>query len=124
MTQHTIDSGLFALLGAFMLCGCADKHVTYQAHVKPILDRHCVACHVPGGSGYQRSGVRLDTYDAIMTGTRFGAIVQPGSSVSSVLYRLLSGQLDPSIRMPHGQAGLTDTDVALVGTWIDQGAME
>jgi len=46
----------------------------------------------------------------------------PGSSVSSTLYRLVSGKADPSIRMPHGQAALSDTDVSTIATWIDQGA--
>jgi hypothetical protein len=58
----------------------------------------------------------------MMKGTKFGAVVVPGSSVSSTLYRLVSGQADPSIRMPHGQSALPDTDVATIAAWIDQGA--
>jgi hypothetical protein len=49
-------------------------------------------------------------------------VVVAGSSVSSTLYRLVSGQADPSIRMPHGQAALPEADVKLIANWIDQGA--
>ena len=96
--------------------------MTYQANVKPIIDANCASCHVPGGPGYEKSGLRMDSYEALMKGTRFGAVVVPGSSVSSTLYRLVSGQADPSIRMPHGKTALPDADVATIAAWIDQGA--
>lgn len=123
MMKRTVYFGLSTLAIAIMLNGCSDNRtLTYQANIKPILDTHCVSCHVPGGIGYEKIGLRLDSYDAIMNSTRFGPIVQPGSSISSVLYRLLSGKLDPSIRMPHGQAKLSEENVAMIGAWIDQGA--
>ena len=83
---------------------------------------NCVKCHVPGGAGYEKSGLRMDNYEGLMKGTKFGPVVVPGSSVGSTLYRLVSGQADPSIRMPHGQASLPDADIATIATWIDQGA--
>jgi hypothetical protein len=107
---------------AALQTGCSDKTLTYQANIKPILDANCVSCHTPGSAGFDKSGLRLDSYDAMMKGTKFGAVVVPGSSVSSTLYRLVSGQADPSIRMPHGQSALPDTDVATIAAWIDQGA--
>lgn len=103
-------------------CGGGDPAPTYQTDIKPLLEAKCVSCHVPGGEGYEKTGLRLDSHEAIMKGTKFGAVVVPGSSVSSTLYRLVSGQADPSIRMPHGQAALPDADVAMIAAWIDQGA--
>lgn len=121
-----IPTAAFALpllaLAALSGCGSSEKALTYQADIKPLLDAKCVSCHVPGGAGYEKSGLQLDSYDAMMKGTRFGPVVVAGSSVSSTLYRLVSGQADPSIRMPHGQAPLPETDVALIAAWIDQGA--
>ena len=105
------------------LSGCSsDAPLSYQHNIKPLLEAKCVSCHVPGGTGYEKSGLRLDSYDATMKGTRFGPVVVAGSSVSSTLYRLVSGQADPSIRMPHGQDALPEADVKLIATWIDQGA--
>jgi hypothetical protein len=105
-----------------LLAGCGDKPLTYQADIKPIIDANCMACHVPGGEGYEKSGLLMDSYEAVMKGTQYGPVVIPGSSVSSTLYRLVSGQADPSIRMPHGQGALPEKDVAAIATWIDQGA--
>lgn len=105
-----------------LLAGCGDKPLTYQADIKPIIDANCVSCHVPGGTGYDTTGLQLDSYEALMKGTKLGPVVVAGSSVSSTLYRLVSGQADPSIRMPHGQGALPDAEVSKIAAWIDQGA--
>jgi hypothetical protein len=125
MTKHAVLLTLSALAVAAVQTGCGDKKaevLTYQANIKPILEANCVSCHVPGGAGYEKSGLRLDSHEALMKGTQFGPVVVPGSSVSSTLYRLVSGQADPSITMPHGTAGLPAADVATLAAWIDQGA--
>ena len=124
MTKRAVLITLSALAVAVLQAGCGERALTYQADVKPIIDANCVSCHVPGGSGYEKSGLRMDSHEALLKGTRFGAVVVPGSSVSSTLYRLVSGQADPSIRMPHGQAQLPDSDVATIAAWIDQGAKQ
>ncbi len=122
MMKRAVFLTLSAATVAGLLAGCGDKPLTYQADVKPILDANCVACHVPGGEGYAKTGLQLDSYEAVMKGTQFGPVVVAGSSVSSTLYRLISGQADPSIRMPHGQGALPEKDVTTIATWIDQGA--
>lgn len=122
MLKRPVFLTLSATTLAALLAGCGDKPLTYQADIKPIIDANCVSCHVPGGTGYDKTGLQLDSYDAMMKGTKLGPVVVAGSSVSSTLYRLVSGQADPSIRMPHGQAALPDADVAKIAAWIDQGA--
>ncbi|MFZ0106596.1 MAG: c-type cytochrome domain-containing protein [Thiobacillus sp.] len=122
MLKRPVFLTLSAATLAALLGGCGDKPLTYQADIKPILDANCVACHVPGGTGYDQTGLQLDSYDAVMKGTKLGPVVVAGSSVSSTLYRLVSGQADPSIRMPHGQGALPDADVSKIAAWIDQGA--
>ncbi len=113
----------FSLLAAGWLAGCSDDQpLTYQTRIKPILDAHCVACHIPGQPGYEKSGLRLDSYDALMKGSRLNPVVRPGSSLSSTLQRVVAGQLDPSIHMPHGEPELSEKDIRTIGAWIDQGA--
>lgn len=120
MTKPAVVLALSALTLA--LASCGEKTVTYQGEIKPIIDANCASCHVPGGPGFEKSGLRMDTYEGLMKGTKFGAVVIPGSSVSSTLYRLVAGQADPSIRMPHGKASLPDEQIKKIATWIDQGA--
>ena len=125
MTKRTVLLTLSALAVAALQTGCGgggDKSLTYQANIKPILEANCIECHVPGGKGYVKSGLRMDSYEALMKGTNLGPVVIPGSSVSSTLYRLASGQADPSLRMPHGGGALPDEDVKTIAAWIDQGA--
>lgn len=122
MMKRAVYITFSALAVAALQTGCAEKTLTYQTNIKPILEANCVSCHVPGNVGYDKSGLRLDNYEAMMKGTQFGPVVVPGSSVGSTLYRLVAGQADPSIRMPHGQAALSDADVATIAAWIDQGA--
>lgn len=122
MKKQSAFISLAAVALTSLLAGCGDKPLSFQADVKPILDANCVACHVPGGEGYDKTGLQLDSYEAVMKGTQFGPVVVAGSSVSSTLYRVVSGQADPSIRMPHGQGALPDADVATLAAWIDQGA--
>jgi len=112
-----------SLLAVVLQAGCSDdRPLTYQARIKSILDAHCVACHMPGQPGYEQSGLRLDSYDALMKGARLNPVVRPGSSLSSTLHRVLAGQLDPSIRMPHGGVELSEEDARTIGAWIDLGA--
>jgi len=122
MLKRPVFLTLSAATLAALLAGCGDKPLTYQADIKPIIDANCVSCHVPGGTGYDQTGLQLDSYDALMKGTKLGPVVVAGSSASSTLYRLVSGQADPSIRMPHGQGALPDAEVSKIAAWIDQGA--
>ncbi len=107
---------MFAVLGV----GCT-REVSFQEDVKPILGV-CKSCHSSGGDGYKASGFSVETYDSVMKGTKFGAMIEPGSSISSTLVILLEGKADPSINMPHNKHPLPKNEVKTIKTWIDQGA--
>lgn len=107
----------------FGLAGCGQK-VTYTADIKPLLDKNCAECHLAGGQGAEASEFRIDSYASLMKGTQFGPVVVPGDPLSSSLYRLVAGEVDASIRMPHNKDPLSDEQIALVESWIAQGAPE
>lgn len=118
-----------ALAGAaaFLLAGCgadADKSVSYQRDVHPVLAKHCLDCHKHGGPGVEKSGFSVESYQALMKGTKFGPVVVPGSSLSSSLYLMVAGKTDPAIRMPHGKQPLSEAEIALLRHWMDQGAKD
>ena len=115
---------LVAWLSLLMLAACAREGppVTY-ADVKPIFDQYCVPCHKPGQPGHEASGLALGSYDDVMKGTRFGPVVLPGDPRTSVLMMLVEGRVDPSIRMPHGDAPQpSQAEIDRLRTWIAQGA--
>jgi hypothetical protein len=74
-------------------------------------------CH----SQEKRSGgLSLASYTDIVDGGRSGSAVKPGSSAKSVMMQHLTGEMEP--RMPFGKKPLSSADLALIRTWIDEGA--
>lgn len=114
-----------ALLCAIALGGCskAEVPVSFSAEVRPLLETRCGGCHAPGKIGYESSGLSMASHEALMQGTKFGAVVIPGDALSSALTMLIEGRADPSIRMPHGDLPpLSAAEQLLVRTWVEQGA--
>jgi hypothetical protein len=124
--SHARAFGQRVLLWAAMLMGisaCVQEHqVSYRTQIQPILQEHCKECHSSNGEGYKKSGFSVESYEQVMKGTKFGEVIIPGAAITSTLYILITGKADPSISMPHGRKPLSDYDVKLIKTWIDQGA--
>ena len=118
------------LLISVFVAGCNDasntsSQVSYKTQVAPVLQKHCIACHNPAGDGYKISGLNMESYTTLMSGTKFGPVIIPGNSLSSTLVRLINGKADPAITMPHGGLQLlTEQEVKTIADWIDQGAMD
>ncbi len=100
----------------------AVERISYKDDVFPILQIRCLGCHQPGGEGYKKSGLDLRTYKSLMKGTKFGAIVIPGSALTSNLNVLVEGRANMSIRMPHNKKKLTKCEIAILRQWVNQGA--
>ena len=110
------------------LLGCAEQpaEVSFQTQVMPLLKQYCVECHLSDGEGFAASEFLVDSYVSVMKGTRYGPVIEPGSAISSTLYRMIAGKTDPSIKMPHGssecECELSETELETIKNWIDQGA--
>lgn len=117
---------IIAIFSMSMGAGCSSEpeqpKISYQQDVAPILEYYCKECHVPGQDGASKSGFIVDSYEALMKGTKLGPVIVAGSAESSTLYRLVAGKADPSIKMPHGTKSLTDAEISTLKLWIDQGA--
>jgi hypothetical protein len=109
---------------AILLAGCSagSDPVSFKSGVKPLIDKYCSECHTQGGAGAEASGFVTENYDSIMKGTKFGPVVVAGDPLSSSLYRLVAGKVDPSIRMPHGKEALAPEEILRIEHWIEQGA--
>ena len=91
--------------------------VNFTDHIRPIFERSCWNCH---GEASQQSDLDLRSRDAALEGGVRGPALVPGRAVDSRLYRVLAGLDDP--RMPMGDDTLSETEIAAVRTWIDDGA--
>lgn len=100
-------------LSVMLLVGCSagPAAVSFKSEVKPLIDKYCTECHTQGGAGDEASGFVTENYATVMKGTKFGPVVVAGDPLSSSLYRLVAGKVDPSICMPHSKEALsTDRD--------------
>ncbi len=116
---------LFATAAALVFATAAQgaETVSFKEDVMPILQFRCQECHLPGGEGFEESGFDVSSYESVMKGTRFGAMVVPGDAQTSNLMVLLDGKAK-GIRMPHGKKKLTTCDRDLIRSWIHQGAKD
>jgi hypothetical protein len=113
-----------------LLCVGCSRQVSFKNDVDPILKARCLSCHAPGGEGYEASGFSVETYQSVMKGTRYGPVIEPGSSIGSTLTRLIEHAADPSIAMPKSHhPGMTSEylrqeQIDTIKKWIDQGAKD
>ncbi len=110
------------LVTALALAACGQKEVSFKSDIQPIIKQYCVECHAENGEGTVKSGLLMTSYEEVMRGTKFGAIVKPGDSLTSALIMLVEGRVDPSIRMPHNKTVLPQEKIDLLKRWVVQGA--
>ena len=101
---------------------CAAEPQSFSEDILPIFKGRCVSCHQSGGAGYEKSGLDLTTYEGLMKGTKFGAMVIPRDPDSSNLMWLLDWRASPEVRMPHGKKKLSICDRNAIRAWIREGA--
>src|SRR3954453_12069914 len=84
---------IFLLLSttARLACG-ADAAALWTEKVRPIFDVQCAKCH---GVLEQKSGLELDTPEAVLKGSEDGPVVVPGKPEETLLYQNLAPKADP-----------------------------
>jgi hypothetical protein len=115
-----------ALTGIWLLfCGSAraqqapTPQVDFVRDVQPVLKAHCYQCH---GGDQKQGGLRLDSRAFMLAGGASGAAIKPGAGAGSLLLARLRG-VGGKPRMPLGFSPLTETQIAIIGRWIDRGAV-
>jgi hypothetical protein len=98
----------------------AAEPVDYLRDIKPLLTARCYACH---GALQQKGALRLDTAISVREGGNSGPAVVPGKASESLLIAHVTAS-GGKRRMPPADLGeaLSGKQVALLRSWIDQGA--
>jgi mono/diheme cytochrome c family protein len=91
----------------------------FERDIRPLLQEHCVECH---GPRKQKGGLRLDAKPFAFKGGTDGSAIVAGRPSQSLLYQRISSRDDDERMPPHGP-GLTPTQIAAVGSWIESGAI-
>jgi hypothetical protein len=97
---------------AMRLARAADAALLWSEKVQPLFDVQCVKCH---GPIQQKSGLELDTTEALMKGGDDGAVVSPGNPEKSRLFQYLAPDSDP--HMPPKKQ-LSDIERETIRQWI------
>ncbi|MGN6547552.1 MAG: DUF1549 domain-containing protein, partial [Aureliella sp.] len=100
------------------LPAAAAGEVDYLRDVKPLLAKHCYACH---GALKQEGGLRLDTAESMRTGGDSGAAIAAGAADESELIRRVASS-DDSVRMPPEGKRLAAEEIERIKQWIAVGA--
>jgi len=117
-----------AFSGSLMIASLSFAQTTqpeesYKKTVSPIIHDYCLSCHKPGGQGYEKNKLDMRTYKSLMKGTKFGPVIKPGDSFTSVFIMAIEGRVHASIKMPYGMAGSLSKDkISVLKRWVEQGA--
>ncbi len=122
LTEH-MPQGLRSLLGLpeeDKGPSAATPNSFFTVRVEPVFNQHCISCH---GRSKQKSGLRLNTYEAVMRGAKGGVVVKAGNTQGSELLRRVSLPAgDDKIMPPEGKPRLSADEVKLIELWIGAGA--
>ena len=119
-------AALFVLCagGMWSFGAAAQDAVSFKEDVFPVLELRCLECHVPGGDGYEKSGLDLRTYESLMKGTNFGPVVVPGRAFESNLIAVIDQRTDKELWMPHNRKRMSKCERLLLRFWVNQGAKD
>lgn len=97
----------------------APTDVSFTRDIAPILTKKCVTCHRPEKA---KGNYQLHNFESLMKpGASQQAPVKPGQPAMSELFRLLVAA-DADDRMPQKDDPLPKGQIALIESWIQQGA--
>jgi hypothetical protein len=91
----------------------------FSTEIAPLLERRCAGCH---GGDEPEGGFRAGSLKEMIDGGVHGIAMTPGHPESSRLWLMVAGRMEP--RMPPlEEEPLGDEEIALLGKWIEKGAM-
>ena len=97
-----------------------DDKIDFATQIQPILAAKCAGCH---GAEKAAGKLRLDSADQITAFEEKDHLLVAGKPDESELYQRLVLPADDKKRMPKGADPLPEAEIALIKTWIEQGAV-
>jgi mono/diheme cytochrome c family protein len=88
--------------------------VSFARQVLPIFEASCAECH---GTETKEVELGLTTYADVMKGSEYGTVVEAGDPDASLLVEMIAAG-----EMPQDAPALEADEIALIRTWIEQGA--
>ena len=92
----------------------------YAARIEPLLQRSCVSCH---NAKKFKGGLRLDSYEWLMKGSKDGLVIVPWDPTDSeLIHRVSLPSSDEDFMPSDGRKPFSPAEVKLFEHWIAAGA--
>ena len=116
---------LIIVLGLLLICctgNLRSEEVSFGRDVRPILAKHCFACHGPDPDA-RESGLRLDLRSSAVKDRDGYQAVSPGDANASELIDRIASD-DADLRMPPADSkpALSAAEIGTLRSWINAGA--
>lgn len=98
----------------------AQDSISFHRQIRPILQQRCQGCHQPAKL---KGDLLLTSFEGFAKGGKAGPSWVAGKPEQSRVVKHLKGIEDHS-QMPEGETKLPDVQIALVESWIKQGAKD
>ncbi len=108
---------VIAIANSQVVLAQSDSEVSFNRDIRPILAKHCWACHGPDEESRQAE-LRLDNYES----ASHTAIDVNEPENSELLKRVLSQDVDEVMPPPESGAPLSASQIELLKKWIASGA--
>jgi WD40 repeat protein len=117
--RQTISSILVCATFAALRCAAAEtKSPDFTKDVAPIFAKYCSGCH---NDNDLEGELSLVSFAKLQKGGEKGAVVVPNRADASLMMRMLTGEVDPSMP-PKDEPQPTDAEINVLRAWIDAGA--
>ena len=104
-------SALLILLVVSARLSAAEKDITFEKQVRPILKAHCFECHGEGAKLKGNLDLRLKRL--LTDGGKSGPAIVPGDVKKSLLIERVRSE-----EMPPGKRKLTRDEISVLERWI------
>lgn len=115
----------FTIIAALWIVAGGDRNpaagsaADYDSRVFPVLKKYCAGCH----NDEDREGkFSVESYASLKRGSKHGPAFLPGDSRGSRIVRVMTGAAKPAMP-PKDEPQPNQEEIALIGAWIDAGAL-
>jgi hypothetical protein len=106
-----------SLLVFFGLAALGKDAAFFESRVRPVLAKHCYACHAQTAM----AGLRVDSREALVRGGKSGPALVAGKADASLLVQAAE-HTHARLKMPPGRK-LAANELADLRAWVDAGAV-
>ena len=109
------------------VCNLNTDTISFDTHVLPIFNNHCLECHLPGTVYDQKPYLSVENAYNNLVGNPIQApgvvpFVKIGDPENSQIYRKVTGDERAGDQMPLAREHLSSDQQCIIEKWIEQGA--